>query len=251
MVFPPGQGKSGEFMMKLWRDYLEQYAEKEGDVQEQVVVGAYHSVEMLAALCRILDRNARFQALIDQRLSYFREGVERAHDFQDRLINAAFSIYNCLNTFSHQFTEGNQEAAALIARVDEQVHLSTESGAPIEVAAAALRAGFPLLGLATIALDQDQSMTGAIRAVEQRFASGATAASTEWERLVNAVYRLVEMMQILALATDPDLRDQINQIAGRFKEEDDARDLLLKLRNGFCRFFELGHLVITHVDEMV
>lgn len=239
-------------MMKLWRDYLEQYAEKEGDVQEQVVVGAYHSVEILAGLCRILDQDDRFQALIDQRLSYFHEGVERAHDFRDRLINSTFSIYNCLNTLSHQFMEGNEEAAALIAKVDEQVHLNAESGGPpIELAAAALRACFPLLSLVTIALDQDQSLTAAIRGVEKRFASGAAAASTEWERLVNALYRLVEMMQVFALATDPDLRDQINQIATRFKEEDDTRELSLKLRNGFCRLFELGHLVITHVDEMV
>ena len=59
------------------------------------------------------------------------------------------------------------------------------------------------------------------------------------------------MIQVLALVTDPDLRDQINQIAMRFKEEDQTKDLKLKLRNGFCRLFELGHLLITHVDAMI
>jgi hypothetical protein len=114
-----------------------------------------------------------------------------------------------------------------------------------------LRACFPLLGLITIALDQDQVMTYAIKEIEQRFAAGANAASSDWEHLLNALYRVVEMMQIFALLTDPDLRDQINQIAARFKEEDQVTELRLKLRNGFCRLFELGHLLVTHVDAMV
>jgi hypothetical protein len=114
-----------------------------------------------------------------------------------------------------------------------------------------MRACFPLLALVTIALDQSQEMTDAIRQVEQRFASAAKAATTSWVQLINALYRLVEMAQILALLSDADLRDQINQIASRFKEEDQSKELKLKLRNGFCRFFELSHLLITHIDAMI
>jgi hypothetical protein len=172
-------------------------------------------------------------------------------DFRDCLINATFSIYNSLNTLSHQFTEGNAEAAALIKKVDEQAHLSTAAAEPVQRSAAALRACFPLLGLITIALDEDQVMTQTIRRIEQRFAAGANAASSEWDHLVNALYRVVEMIQLFLLLTDPDLKDQINQIATRFKEEDQTKELRAKLRNGFCRLFELGHILVAHVDEMV
>lgn len=237
--------------MKLWRDYLEQYADKEGDTESQTTVAAYHAAEILTALSRTLDRDERYKSLIDKRLSYFREGAKRASDFQDCLINATFSIYNSLNTLSHQFTEGNSEASSLIGKVDEQVHLCIDIPEPVQRSAAALRACFPLLGLITIALDRNQRMTHAIRQVEQRFASGAAASSSDWEHLLNALYRVVEMTQIFALLTDPELRDQINQIATRFKEEDQARELPLKLRNGFCRLFELGHLLITHVDAVI
>ena len=250
MVYPPGQGKLGQLLMQLWRDYLEQYADKEGDVEGQTVVAAYHSVEILTALSRILDGEDRYGELIDQRLAYFHEGTRRAAHFPDCLLNAAYSIYNNLNTLSHQLTEGNSEASALIGKVDEQVHLSTELGDPVQLSAAALRACFPLLGLMTIALDQDQVMTDTIRQVEKRFAAGAQAAASDWEHLLNALYRVVEMIQIFALLTDPDLRDQINQIATRFKEEDRVKELQLKLRNGFCRMFELGHLLATHIDGM-
>ncbi len=253
MIYPPGQGKSGQFLMQLWRDYLEQYADKEGDVEGQTVVAAYHAVEILAALSRTLDGEGRYRTLIDERLAYFHEGIKRAGSFPDSLLNATFSIYNNLNTLSHQFTEGNSEAATLIGKVDEQVHLSTKSGDgdPVQLSAAALRACFPLLSLITIALDQDQVMTHTIRQMEQRYAAGANAASSSWEHLLNALYRVVEMIQVFALLTDPDLRDQINQIATRFKEEDQVEGIKPKLRNGFCRFFELGHLLITHVDEMI
>jgi hypothetical protein len=189
--------------------------------------------------------------LIDKRASYFREGNRRADNFIDCLITATFSIYNSLNTLSHQFTEGNAQASALISRVDEQVHRGVEAGGGAERPAAAMRSCFPLLSLLTITLDQDQVMTSAIRAVEQRFAAGAQKASSDWDHLLNALYRSVEMMQIMALLTDPDLRDQINQIASRFKEEDQAKEVRLKLRNGFCRLFELGHLLTTHVDAIV
>ncbi len=251
MVYPPGKGKSGQFLMQLWRDYLEQYADKEGDVEGQTIVAGYHAVEVLTALSRILDGENRYKDLIDQRLSYFHEGVKHAVDFRDCLINATFSIYNSLNTLSHQFTEGNPESATLIGKVDEQVHLNVKSGEPLQRSAAALRACFPLFGLITLALDQDQMMTYAIKEIEQRFAAGANAATSGWDHLLNALYRVVEMMQVFALLTDPELRDQINQIAMRFKEEDQVRELRLKLRNGFCRLFELGHVLTTHVDAMV
>jgi hypothetical protein len=251
MVYPPGQGKSGQHLMKLWRDYLEGYADKDGDVESQTVLAAYQAVEALTALSQRLDKDNRYKELIDKRISYFREGSRRAESFIDCLITATFSIYNSLNTLSHQFTEGNTQASALINKVDEQVHLSVEAGGGVERPAAAMRSCFPLLSLLTITLDQDQIMTPAIRKVEQRFAAGAQKASSEWDHLLNALYRTVEMMQILVLLTDPELRDQINQIASRFKEEDQAKGLGLKLRNGFCRLFELGHLLTTHIDAMV
>jgi hypothetical protein len=251
MIFPPGQGKSGQFLMKLWRDYLEQYADKEGDVEGQIVVAAYHTVEIFSTLSRTLDRDDRYKQRIDQRFAFFQEGTSRSADFRDSLITATFSFYNSLNILAHQLTEGNAEASGLIGKVDEQAHLSTGAGQPVEQSAAALRACFPLLGLLTIALDQDQVITQAIRQIEQRFSAGANAASSDWEHLINALYRVVEMIQVFALLTDPDLRDQINQIATRFKEEDQVKDVRLKLRNGFCRLFELGHLLIIHVDAML
>lgn len=140
------------------------------------------------------------------------------------------------------------DASTLIGGIDEQVHISAESAEPVQRSAAALRACFPLLSLISIALDQDRRMTAVVRQLEQRFAAGANAASSDWEHLLNALYRVVEMIQVFALLTDSDLKDQINQIATRFTEEDQVTELPLKLRNGFCRLFELGHLLTTHVD---
>jgi hypothetical protein len=251
MIYPPGQGKSGQQLMALWRDYLERYADKEGDAEGQSIVGAYHTVYVLDLFSRILDRENRYQQLIDHRNTIFREASSQANEFSDCLLIATFAIYNCLNTLSHQCTEANNSAAALINKVDEQVHLGAKSGIQIDKSAAALRASFALVGLITISLDQKQSMTQVIRQVEERFASASNAASSDWERLLNALYRIVEMLQIFAFLTDRDLKDQVNQIASRFQEEDQERNLSLKLRNGFCRFFELSHLIITHVDSML
>ena len=238
--------------MTLWRDYLEQYADNEGDAERQTIVGAYKSVDILDEFSRILDRENRYKQLIDQRYSLFEKASQQAESFQDSLLNATFAIYNNLNSLSHQFTDGNDSAAALIRKVDEQVRLSVESGRQIDRSAAALRASFALIGLIALTLDQDRSMTHAIQQIEQRFSSAAKAASSNnWEHLVNALYRVVEMTQILALLTEPDLRDQINQIASRFQEEDREKNPTLKLRNGFCRFFEFTHLMITHVDSIV
>jgi hypothetical protein len=251
MVYPPGQGKSGDYLMQLWRDYLEQYAESEGDVHKQIIVGSYHAAEVFAALSMTLNREGRYRDLIDQRVGYFREGKRRARDFEDCLINATFSLYNNLNTLSHQFTEGHPDAAKLIGEIDDQVRIRAQAAGQVERSAAALQAVFPLLSLMTLVLDQEQAMTSAIRQVEQRFAAGAGVASTNWEHLVNALYRAVEMMQLFAVLSDDGLRDQVNQIASHFQEEDHTSDVYLKLRNGFCRLFELGHLVTTHLDELL
>ncbi len=251
MSYPPAQGKSGQELMGLWRDYLEQYADREGDVEAQSIVGAYHTVEALCVFSRTLDRESRYKRLIDQRHSIFHEASDQAEEFPDRLLNATFSIYNCINTLAHQFTEGSPQAAGLIGKIDEQVHLGAGSGRQIGKAAAALRASFALMGLIAIAVDQDRQMTHAIRKVEQRYSSAAIAASSDWEHLLNALYRMVEMMQIIALSTDPELSDQIDQIASRFQEEDREKQMPQKLRNGFCRLFELAHLMISQVDSMV
>ncbi len=66
--------------------------------------------------------------------------------------------------------------------------------------------------------------------------------------MLNALYRVVEMMQILALLTAPELSDRIDSIASRFREEDRSKELKLKLRNGFCRLFELAHLLATQTE---
>lgn len=255
MTYPPGHGESGEYLMQLWREYLEQYADNEGDADGQTIVAAYHTVKVLTAFSRILDRNSHYKELIDARISLFEEGSKRADIFADRLVNATFSIYNSLNTLSHQLTErsaeASAEASALIRKVDEQVHKSIESTETASRPAVALRACFPLLGLIAITLDQYQKMTGAIRHVEQRYATCAKAASSDQEHLLNALYRIVEMFQIVALTTDANLKDRINQIAVRFKEEDQESDLRLKLCNGFCRLFELAHLIASQVNAIV
>lgn len=237
--------------MQLWRDYLEQYAEGEGDVYKQIVVGSYHAAEVFGSLSMTLDHKGRYRELIEQRIGYFQEGKRRARDFDDGLINATFSLYNHLNTLSHQFTEGHPDATKLIGEIDDQVQIRTHAAGQVERSAAALQAVFPLLSLMTLVLDPDQSMTAAIRQVEHRFAAGAGAATANWERLVDALYRMVEMMQLFTILLDDDLRDQVNQIASRFQEEDNIADVRLKLRNGFCRLFELGHLVTTHLYELL
>ena len=248
MVYPPGQGKSGKYLMHLWRDYLESYADREGDVEGQIIVGANCTVEILTALSRTLDGENLYQDLVDQRSSLFQQGVRQAEVFEARLLNATFSIYNSLNTLGHQFAEGKTQAVQLIRSVDEQARLSIESGTQIDRSAAAMRAAFALVGLMTIAADEKQSMTHAIRQLEQRFADGAQVCASDWDHLLNALYRTVEMMQLFAFLTDPKLKNRIAQIAARFQEEDRTREIPLKMRNGFCRLFELGHLLITQVD---
>ena len=107
MVYPPGQGKSGEYLMTLWRSYLEEFAEGEGDVSAQVIVAAYHAAELLGFLTLSLDRDRRLRSLIETRLEHFREGKRRAEGFDDCLVNATFGIYNHMNTLCRQFASGN------------------------------------------------------------------------------------------------------------------------------------------------
>ena len=251
MINQPEQGKSASYLAQLRQNYLKQYSATEGDVEAQIIVAAYNSVHVLTELSKILDRDSRYRELIDQRSLVFKEAGKQARIYSDCLLSAAFSIYNALNTVCHQLTEGNDQAASLIRNIDEQVHQSVDSNEALARPAAAMRACFPLLGLITIASDEHQAMTDAIRHVEQRFSAAAKAAKSDLDHLVNALYRLVEMFQIFALLTDADLKDQIDQIASIFKAEDQTKDLHFKIRNGFCRIFELGHLLASQVDLLI
>jgi hypothetical protein len=248
MVYPPGQGKFGEYLMSLWRRYLEQYAENERDIESQIVVGAYHAAEVFGCLSLMMDQEGIYQSVIEERITRFRQGREKAGILDDCLLNATFALYNHMNTLGHQFCKGHEQAENLIRQIDQQVHLRTHPGTPVQRSAAALAAVFPLLSIMTLALDDDGTAASVIRRIEQRFASAAQIAASEWDPLLNTLYRLVEMMQVFAFLTDVELQNQIDQIANRFKEEDQPRDLQHKLRNGFCRLFELGHLVATHLD---
>jgi hypothetical protein len=237
--------------MKLWRHYLEQYAEQDVSAQEQILVASYHSAEILGFLSRSLDREGRFKDIIDQRINYFRDASARAESFDDCLVNATFTIYNHMNTLCHQFAGGNASVDGLIRKVDEFVHSRVQEAGQLERSAAALRAAFPLLSLMTLVLGEGTPATAAIRQVEERFAAAAGEALTDRDHLLNALYRIVEMMQIFVALSDFQLKDQIQQIASVFKEEDETPDLELKMRNGFCRFFELAHLLTTHLDAII
>src|SRR2546422_928375 len=141
--------------------------------------------------------------------------------------------------------------ADLMAQWRRYLEEYAEAAGPSERATAALGASFPLLSLMTLFVDQGRGMASAVRQIEQRFAEGGSLAGSDWEQALNALYRLVEMMQLFAILSDAELRDQVQQIAARFKEEDQVSDLRLKLRNGFCRTFELAHLVTTQLDEVL
>jgi hypothetical protein len=251
MVFPPGQGKSGEYLMRLWRRYLEQLAENEGDVERQIIIGSYHAAEIFGFLSLSLDRKQRYQALILARLEHFRAGSLRAEDFGDCLVTATFSLYNHINTLCHQFSTGNASAESLIHRIDEQVHSRVQQATQMERSAAAMEATFPLLSLMTLILGEGTAATEVIRQVEERFGAASARASNEGEHLLNALYRLVEMMQLFVTLSDAELKDQVSQIASLFADDDQTPNLQLKLRNGFCRLFELGHLLTTHLDEII
>ncbi len=136
--------------------------------------------------------------------------------------------------------------------LDAHPRLTEESvRAALAFAAAALRAVFPMMSLITLILDQDGSVSQIIRQIERRYSTGTARAFSGWEHLLNALYRTVEITQLFVLLSDPDLKDQVRQIATEFEDEDKTADMKLKLRNGFCRLFELGHLVTTHLDEIL
>ncbi len=250
MVYPPGQGKSGPRLMELWRQYLEQYAENEGNPEEQALVGAYHASALLGTLARILDRDDEHADEIDRKEAEFDESSRQTLTFESRVLHATHSIYSQLNIIGRQFTGGNFEAANLIRQIEDRVEPADHAAGPVERSASALRASFALVGLMTLAVDQIGTATDAIRQVEQRFASAANAATSDWEQLLNALYRTVEMMQLLVSLTDAELENQALQIASRFQEEDKTTLLSKKVRNGFCRLFELGHLLASDLDEV-
>ena len=251
MVYPPGQGKSGEYLMDLWRRYLEQLAGKDGDPASQIVTASYHAAELLGFLSLSLDRNRKYRSLILERIECFHKFSAKAGSFEDCLVNASFAIYNHMNTLCHQFTGGNTSAAELVRSVDEQVRTVVQRASQVERATAALRAAFPLLSMMALVLVQGTPATAAIRKVEERFAAGSGRSASDRDHLLNALYRLVEMMQLLVGLSDPELKDQVQQIADVFKEEDQTSDHLSKIRNGFCRLFELSHLLATHLDEVL
>ena len=248
MVFPAGTGKSGEYLTIMWRRYLQDYAQGNGSAEKQIVVGAYYAVEIFASLAMTLDRDGQYRDLLEQRIESFREGAKFANSFEDCVLNAVFALYNHLNTLSHKFTDVDPNAGELARQIDYQVKDTTQSGDAIERAAVALRACFPLLSLITLLKDQSFSMTRAIRTLQKRFIALDTRATTSREKLLNALYRVVEMMQIFVSVSDPALSDGVQTIATRFQEEDIQADLLSKLRNGFCRLFELGHLLASQLE---
>jgi hypothetical protein len=251
MVYPPGQGKSGEYLMELWRGYLEQSAESDGNVQSQIIVAAYHAAELFGFLSLSLDREQKLRSLIQARLDLYREGAHRAQSFDDSLVNATFAIYNHMNTLCRQFSSGSDSAENLINSVDEFVHSRIQAAGQQDRSAAALRAAFPLLSMITLVLGEGTAATSVVRQIEERFAAASSLAGTAVDHLLNALYRMVEMMQLWVILSDPELKDQVQQIAAAFKEEDQTPDLQLKLRNGFSRLFELGHLLTVHLDEIL
>jgi hypothetical protein len=251
MVFPPGQGKMGQHLMQMWREYLEEYAEHEGNAERQIIVGSYHAAAVFGALSEILDRTGKNSQIIEERNKIFSDGSAKAAQFEDCLVNGTFSLYNHMNTLGRQFTTGNLEAEKLIQQIEIQVQRRMPEGPQINRSALALQAAFPLLSLMALALSPGEETMPAIRQVEQRFTRGAARMVASEEKLLNALYRLVEMMQIIVILSDTELRNQVEQIASRFKEEDEIKDLQLKLRNGFCRLFELGHLLTTHLDAVL
>jgi hypothetical protein len=237
--------------MALWRRYLEEFAEAEPDVEAQVVVAAYHTVEVFGALGLLLDRERHLRPLIEARNGYFRKGVERAATFDEKLMVAAYGLYNHLNTLARQFAGSGRQGLEFVEAVEKSVEAALELSAPSARASAALRAAFPLLGFMTLMLDPEKRLIEAIRKVEQRFAAGDGKAAGDWDHLLNALYRLVEMLQLFVTLSDAELAGQVQQIAARFQEEDQPADARLKLRNGFCRAFELGHLLTIHLDEVL
>jgi len=237
--------------MELWRRYLEQLAESEGDAERQIIIGSYHAAEIFGFLSLSLDRSQKHRDLILARLEHFRAGSLRANEFEDCLVTATFTLYNHMNTLCHQFSAGNAQAEGLIHRIDEQVHERVREADQMERSASAMQAAFPLLSLMTLMLGEGTSAAPLIRQVEERFGAASARAGTAAERLLNALYRLVEMMQLFVTLSDAGLKDKVSEVAVVFADDDKTRNLQMKLCNGFCRLFELGHLLTTHLDEII
>lgn len=237
--------------MDLWCRYLEEYAEKDGCVEEQILVGCCHSAEILGWLAHTLDRTGRLTSMIEAREKAFKQGAEKSEVFGEHLANGAFGIYGHLQSLALLFVSGSGEAQHLIREVNAQLRRQMQEGDTLGAAAAAMRASFPLVSLMTMAVDRGGLLTSSIRQVEQRYREGAERAESDWDQLLNALYRIVEMMQMLVVISDAELRVQVEQIAARFEEEDHCKDRKSKMRNGFCRLFELGHLLTTHLDDIL
>ncbi len=248
MTDPTGRGPSGGSLEALGRAYLEAYAKREGDVRGQILLGADGAAGVLSILARTLGGAPACGDLVDERIGRLEQGRRGARSFEDRLANASCAIYNSLDALGRLYAEGNEPAADLIRNAGSQARAGGTAAAR---SAAAMRAAFALLGLVTIAADDRQSMTGTIRKLERRFADADLACASDWDHLLNALYRSVEMMQLFALVTGPELAGRIAPVAARFQQEDGQGAILLKMRNGFCRLFELGHLLAAHADASV
>jgi hypothetical protein len=179
------------------------------------------------------------------------ESFWRPDQFEEHLAGASIRLYASVCALGKKFAAGNAEALGLIQQIEEEAQGRLESDSMIEKAALALRASFPILSLMTIVIDQKRSASAVIQQLENRFVSGAEKAGNPYEQALNAVYRMVEMMQIFVTLSDAELKDQVQQITALFQEEDQAEEPLNKMGNGFCRLFELGHLLTTHLDEVL
>ena len=99
-----------------------------------------------------------------------------------------------------------------------------------------------------LARTRKKRATASIRKVERARGRSGPGCDTPGD-LVNGLYRIVEMMQIFAIVSDTGLADEVQRIATQFQEEDETSDYYLKVRNGFGRLFELGHLLTTRLEQ--
>jgi len=251
MAFPPGQGKSGSYLRSLWRRYLEHCADSGDNPQGQVLVGCYHASEIFGFMYQRLNPRAGSLQPGEIPLNRLPDHYWRADRFEEHLADASIRLYANLGALGEIFAAGNPDALGLIQKIEEEALERLESGSQIEKSGLALRASFPILSLMTLVIDQKRSASAVIRQLEHRFVSGAAKATTPNEQMLNAVYRMVEMMQIFVTLSDAELKDQVQQITARFQEEDRTTEPLRKAGNGFCRLFELGHLLTTHLDEIL
>jgi hypothetical protein len=250
MTYPPGQGKSGSYLMALWRQYLERCAESADHPHGLALAGAYHASAIFAFLLQRLScgPDPAPGVIGGIRLPDYNL---RADKLDEHLADASIRLYANVSALGEKFAAGNPDAQSLIQQIRAEAQERLKSESMIEKAGLALRASFPILSLVTLVIDEKGSAGDVIRLVENRFLSGAEKAVSTHEQIWNALYRMVEMMQILVTLSDAELKNQVQQITARFEEEDQAGDPLKKVGNGFCRLFELGHLLTTHLDEIL